>query len=116
MVIDFTQSLKKRLYALYRKDESKNIELTEKVLSASFNEAKAKLNADYIKRCVVFLIEAKQNVGQDFPHRILELEADLESYQAKKPPIKKIGFKQVNDEPPAFIEVNDDSTPNDLII
>ena len=116
MVIDFTQSLKKRLYALYRKDESKNIELTEKVLSASFYEAKAKLNADYIKRCAVFLIEAKQNVGQDFPHRILELEADLESYQAKKPPIKKIGFKQVNDEPPAFIEVNDDSTPNDLII
>ena len=116
MVIDFTQSLKKRLYALYRKDESKNIELTEKVLTASFNEAKAKLNADYIKRCAVFLVEAKQNVGQDFPHRILELEADLESYQAKKPPINKIGFKQVNEENPAIVEINDDSTPTDLII
>lgn len=116
MVIDFTQSLKKRLYALYRKDESKNIELTEKVLTASFNEAKAKLTPDYIKRCAVFLIEAKQNVGQDFPHRILELEADLESFQAKKPPINKIGFKQVNEENPAIVEINDDSTPTDLII
>ena len=98
MIIDFTQLLKKRLYALHRKDETKNIELNDKVLLAAFNEAKAKLTTEYIKRCAIFLMEAKQNVGQDFPHRILELEADLESYQAKKPPINKIGFKQVNDE------------------
>jgi len=97
MIIDFTQALKKRLYALYRKDETKNIELTEKVLLASFNEAKAKLTSEYLKRCAIFLLEAKQNVGQDFPHRILELEADLESYQAKKTPINKIGFKQDNE-------------------
>lgn len=116
MIIDFTQSLKKRLYALHRKDESKNIELNDKILSASFNEAKAKLTPDYIKRCAVFLIEAKQNVGQDFPHRILELEADLESYQAKKPPINKIGFKQVNEENPAIVEIDNENTPTDLII
>lgn len=94
MIIDFTQSLKKRLYALYRKDEAKKIELSEKILTASFNEAKAKLTPDYLKRCVIFIIEAKQNVGQDFPHRILELESDLEFYQDKKAPINKIGFKQ----------------------
>lgn len=94
MMIDFTQSLKKRLYALYRKDETKEIELTEKILVAAFSEAKSKLTADYIKRCAVFILEAKQNVGQDFPHRFLELEADLEFYQAKKAPINKIGFKK----------------------
>lgn len=115
MIIDFTQSLKKRLYALHRKDETKNIELNDKILSASFNEAKAKLTADYIKRCAVFLIETKQNVGQDFSHRILELEADLESYQAKKTPINKIGFKQVN-EKGSIIEIDAENTSTDLII
>jgi len=116
MIIDFTQSLKKRLYALHRKDETKNIELNDKILSASFNEAKAKLTSEYIKRCAVFLLEAKQNVGQDFSHRILELEADLESYQAKKPPINKIGFKQVNEESAVIVETPSPSAPTDLII
>lgn len=116
MIIDFTQSLKKRLYALHRKDETKNIELNDKILSASFNEAKAKLTAEYIKRCAVFLLEAKQNVGQDFSHRILELEADLESYQAKKPPINKIGFKQITEESPVIVETQSPSPPTDLII
>jgi len=96
--------------------KQKNIELNDKILSASFNEAKAKLTAEYIKRCAVFLLEAKQNVGQDFSHRILELEADLESYQAKKPPINKIGFKQVNEENPAIVEMDNENTPTDLII
>ncbi len=97
MIIDFTQSLKKRLYALYRKDEAKNIELNEKVLTAALNEAKGKLTTDYLKRCVIFIAEVKQNLGQDFPHRILELESDLEFYQAKKAPVNKIGFKQTKD-------------------
>lgn len=117
MIIDFTQSLKKRLYALYRKDETKNIELTDKLLLASFNEAKAKLTADYIKRSAIFLIEAKQNVGQEFPHRILELESDLEAYQAKKAPINKIGFKQPEaiEKPTAVIE-NNETDPTDLMV
>jgi len=97
MLIDFTQSLKKRLYALYRKDETKNIELTDKILVAAFNEAKSKLTQEYLKRCAIFIAEAKQNIGQDFPHRILELESDLEFYQAKKAPVNKIGFKQPDD-------------------
>ena len=107
MMIDFTQSLKKRLYALYRKDETKEIELSEKILVAAFNEAKSKLTADYIKRCAVFILEAKQNVGQDFPHRFLELEADLEFYQAKKVPVNKIGFKKETELP----EPKDKNTP-----
>lgn len=115
MIIDFTQSLKKRLYALHRKDETKNIELSDKVLKASFNEAKAKLTTDYIKRCAIFLIEVKQNLGQDFPHRILELEADLESFQAKKAPINKIGFKQ-DDSEKQTIANNKSADPTDLAL
>ena len=116
MIIDFTQSLKKRLYALHRKDEAKNIELTENILVAAYNEAKAKFTADYLKRCAVFIAEAKQNAGQDFPHRILELESDMESFQTKKTPINKIGFKQPN-EPRAGIENDEvDIDENNLMI
>ncbi|WP_291050905.1 MULTISPECIES: ATP-binding protein [unclassified Empedobacter] len=98
MMIDFTQSLKKRLYALYRKDETKNIVMTEKVLFSAFQEAKSKLTSDYLKHCAIFLTEAKQNVGQDFPHRLIELNADLEFYlSSKEIPITKIGFKQSDD-------------------
>lgn len=116
MIIDFTQSLKKRLYALYRKDEKKNIELTEKILFAAFNEAKAKLTSDYLKRCAIFIVEAKQNVGQDFPHRILELESDLEFYQAKKAPINKIGFKKSNEETEKIEASNTDNQEKDDLI
>ena len=98
MLIDFTQSLKKRLYALYRKDEKQNIELSQKILFAAFTEAKAKLTVDYFKHCAVFVSEAKQNVGQDFPHRILEMEMDLDFYyKSKEVPITKIGFKQTEE-------------------
>ncbi len=97
MLIDFTQSLKKRLYALYRKDETKHIVLTEKILFAAFQEAKAKLTPEYLKHCAVFLTEAKQNVGQDFPARLIEINADLEFYlKTKEIPINKIGFKQTD--------------------
>ncbi|MCA4776372.1 ATP-binding protein [Empedobacter falsenii] len=95
MLIDFTQSLKKRLYALFRKDETKNIMMTEKVLFSAFQEAKSKLTPDYLRHCAIFVNEAQQNVGQDFPHRLIELNADLEFYlTTKEIPITKIGFKQ----------------------
>jgi len=93
MIIDFTQSLKKRIYAIYRKDENKDIQLTEQLLLAAFMEAKAKLNSSYLKRCAAFIMEAKQNVGTEFPHRILELESEFEFYKVKQEPIRQIGFK-----------------------
>ena len=99
MLIDFTQSLKKRLYALYRKDETKNIVLTEKILFSAFQEAKAKLTPDYLKHLAIFLTEAKQNVGQDFPARLIEINGDLEFYlKTKEIPVTKIGFKQTEED------------------
>lgn len=92
MVIDFTQSLKKRLYALFRKDETKDIELSMQVLLAAYNEAKAKITTDYLKRCQIFLLEAKQNTETDFPQRFFELQYELDSFGAKKENIRKIGF------------------------
>ena len=69
--------------------------MTEKVLFSAFQEAKSKLTPDYLRHCAIFVNEAKQNVGQDFPHRLIELNADLEFYlTTKEIPITKIGFKQ----------------------
>ncbi len=107
MIIDFTQSLKKRLYALYRKDEKNKNSLSDKILFAAFNEAKGKLTQDYLKRCAIFIREAKQNVEQDFPHRLMELEIDLDYYfGSKEVPTNKIGFKQIEEEPEIDPEIS----------
>lgn len=97
MLIDFTQSLKKRLYAIYRKNENRELLISNQLLAASYNEARSKLTQDYIRHCAAFILEAKQNVGTDFPHRILEMEAELDFYKVKQEPVRKIGFK-VNEE------------------
>lgn len=93
MIIDFTQSLKKRLYTQYKKDEKKGIEITPPLLQAAFNEAKSKINQDYLKRCQIFAMEAKQNTQTDFPQRFFELDFEIDTYFSKKETIRKIGFK-----------------------
>lgn len=93
MLIDFTQSLKKRLFTMHRKDESKEIVINEQLLKAALNEAKSKLNAQYVKKAMAFGMEAQQNVGSDFPYRLLELSAEIEHFKTKEEPIRQIGFK-----------------------
>lgn len=93
MLIDFTQSLKKRLYAIYRRKNQEAIPITSQILIACLNEVKAKLTKDYLTRCHIFIQEAKQNVALEFPQRFLELEYELDAYTEKKEPIPKIGFE-----------------------
>lgn len=93
MLIDFTQSLKKRLYVIHRKNEQKEIQITTQLIQASLNEVKAKLTMEYLQSCYTFIMEAKQNVEMEFPHRFLELQHELEFYTKKVEPIEKIGFK-----------------------
>lgn len=93
MMIDFTQSLKKRIYSLYRKNDRQEIVISEQLLSIAYTEARAKLTPEYLTQCVRFVVDAKQNVGTDFPHRFLEIEMEFEFYKVKKEPKRKIGFK-----------------------
>ena len=99
MLIDFTQSLKKRIYALYRKDEKREIQLQPVLTTAAYQEAQSKLTAAYLQRCTLFLHEARQSVGTDFPHRLLELEMELDYYRVKQEPIRKIGYQTENQTP-----------------
>lgn len=97
MIIDFTQSIKKRLYAIYRKDENKEIELSNQIILAAFNEAKMKHSADYIKKCQIFIAEVKQNNQQEFAQRIMDLEHELFHFIKKDDKINKIGFNAKNE-------------------
>lgn len=95
MIIDFVQAIKKRIYAMYSKDESKEIEITAQLIVAAFNEAKTKFSQEYIKACHKFLIEVKQNNSMDFTQRIMELEHELYHF-ANKEKVNKIGFTAQN--------------------
>ncbi len=93
MIIDFTQALKKRLYAQYRRKNQTDIAITPPLLLACLNEAKAKLTEDYLRSCHVFIQEAKQNVAMEFPQRFMEMEYEFDSFMQKEEPIRKIGFE-----------------------
>jgi len=93
MLIDFTQALKKRLYAQYRRKNQTDISINHPLLFACLNEARAKLTEDYLKSCHVFIHEAKQNVAMEFPQRFMEMEYEFDSYMKKEEPIRKIGFE-----------------------
>lgn len=93
MLIDFTQSLKKRLYSIFRRTNKLDFSITTQILQACFNEAKAKLTQEYLQSCYIFIQEAKQNVAMEFPQRIMELEHEFSTYMKKEEPIRKIGFE-----------------------
>lgn len=96
MIIDFTQSIKKRIYAIYRKDENKEILLSPQLISSAFNESKMKYSAEYIKSCQTFVNEVKQNNHLEFAQRIMELEHELFHFVKKEEKINKIGFNIKN--------------------
>lgn len=93
MLIDFTQTLKKRLYAIYRRKNELEVTISPQIIQACLNEARAKLNSDYLSRSLVFIREAKSNVALEFPQRFLEMEYEIESYIKKEPTMPKIGFE-----------------------
>ena len=93
MIIDFTQSIKKRLYAIYRKDENKEILLTEQIIVSSLNESKIKFNDNYIKLCMIFKEHVKQNNQSEFAQRIMDMEHELFHFIKKEEKINHIGFK-----------------------
>ncbi len=98
MLIDFTQALKKRIYSLYRKNDQREIVISPQLLSIAYTETRAKLTPDYLTQCAKFVVDAKQSVGADFPHRFLEMEMEFDFYKVKKEPAQKIGFKSGTEE------------------
>ena len=92
MVIDFTQSLKKRIRNIHLKDNSENIKIDKILLDSALREASAKLTEEYLTQVAQFLQDVTINNFDDFSPRITTLKKELENYKVVEPPQKTIGF------------------------
>lgn len=93
MIVDFTQSLKKRIRSSYLKNRTEQIIINQGILEASFKESAAKLTNDYLNNVQQFVLEATTNSYDRFANRIEDLKKELSTYKAKEKPTKPIGFK-----------------------
>lgn len=97
MIIDFTQSLKRRIRNAYLKDSSEKINIDEKLLDASLRDASAKLTGKYLDQVSQFIMDVSFNNYDDFPRRIDALKKELESYKKIEAPRPAIGFTHNED-------------------
>lgn len=97
MLIDFTQSLKKRIKNRYQKTKNEKLIIDETLLNGALRDAGAKLTEEYLNQIAQFLNDVIINNLDDFQMRIHSLKAELESYKEVEIPRREIGF-QHNDE------------------
>ena len=98
MIIDFTQSLKKRIRNAYLKNNSDHIKIDNKLLNASLRDASAKLTDEYLDQVAQFLKDVSLNNYDDFTHRIERLKKELDHYKLVEIPRASIGFSHNEDE------------------
>ncbi|MBW8523370.1 ATP-binding protein [Chryseobacterium chendengshani] len=98
MLIDFTQSLKKRLKNLYRKNRNEKLLIDQKVLDAALRDAASKLTEEYLEQIARFLADAITNNIDDFQVRIKNLKTELETYRVVETPRQLIGFQHNEDD------------------
>ena len=89
MIIDFTQSLKKKIRNIYLKNNSQKIVINEKLLDSAFREAAAKLTGEYLNQVAQFLQDVSINNSDGFSKRIEILKQELDSYKMVEKPAKK---------------------------
>ncbi|MFY1045507.1 ATP-binding protein [Chryseobacterium sp. GP-SGM7] len=97
MLIDFTQSLKKRIKNRYQRVKNEKMAIDEVLLNGALRDAAAKLTEEYLTQIAQFLNDVIINNLDDFQMRIHALKSELETYQAVETPRREIGF-QHNDE------------------
>ncbi|MEG2335881.1 ATP-binding protein, partial [Chryseobacterium sp.] len=93
MVIDFSQSLKKRIKNLYQKTRNEKLIIDQNLIIAALREAAAKLTPEYLDQVARFLDDAVINNLEDFQLRIKDLKVELDSYKAIDEPRRTIGFQ-----------------------
>ncbi|MBN9313075.1 MAG: AAA family ATPase [Chryseobacterium sp. 39-10] len=98
MIIDFTQSLKKKIRNLYLNKKSTEITIDEHMMNTAFREASFKLTEEYLTQVDQFIVDVSQGNYDDFPERISQLKTELESYKIVETPRKSIGFAHNSDQ------------------
>ncbi|CAD7799422.1 Proteasome-associated ATPase [Chryseobacterium aquaeductus] len=97
MLIDFTQSLKKRIKNQYHKTKDEKLRIDETLLNGALRDAGAKLTEEYLNQIAQFLSDVIINNLDDFQMRIKALKTELESYKAVEIPRREIGFQHNGD-------------------
>lgn len=92
MLIDFTQSLKKRIKSLYQKTRNENLRIDQNLLNGALRDAASKLTGEYLDQVARFLNDVIINNFDDFQYRIQALKKELEIYQIVEEPRRAIGF------------------------
>lgn len=93
MLIDFTQSLKKRIKNRYQRVRNEKMVIDEVLLNGALRDAAAKLTEEYLTQIAQFLNDVIINNLDDFQMRIHALKSELETYQAVETPRREIGFQ-----------------------
>ncbi|AZA54135.1 ATP-binding protein [Chryseobacterium sp. G0201] len=98
MLIDFTQSLKKRIKNLYQRTRNENLKIDETLLTGALRDATGKLTEEYLEQIARFLSDVIINNSDDFQYRIQSLKVELESYRIVEEPQRIIGFHHNGEE------------------
>ena len=94
MIIDFTQSLKKRIRNKFQQTKNDNLIIDQNLLKGALRDASAKLTDEYLNQIAQFINDAAQNNYDDFSNRIEALKTELETYKVVEKPRRSIGFHQ----------------------
>ncbi len=92
MLIDFTQSLKKRIKHLYYKTRNEQLKIDTTLLEGALRDAAGKLTGEYLNQIEQFLKEVNIHNADQFQYRIHGLKKELDSYKAAEEPRRIIGF------------------------
>jgi transitional endoplasmic reticulum ATPase len=98
MLIDFTQSLKKRIKNLYQKTKDENLRIDQNLLKGALRDAAGKLTEEYLDQIARFLSDVIINNFDQFQNRVKELKAELDSYRTVEEPRRVIGFSHNEEE------------------
>lgn len=98
MLIDFTQSLKKRIKNLYQRTKNENLIIDQTLLNGALRDAKGKLTEEYLNQIARFLSDMMINNMDQFQYRIQSLKTELESYRVVEEPRREIGFQHNSEE------------------
>ncbi|MBT2620251.1 ATP-binding protein [Chryseobacterium sp. ISL-6] len=98
MLMDFTQSLKKRIKNLYQRTKNEKLIIDQTLLSGALRDAAGKLTEEYLEQVERFLNDAIINNFDDFQYRIKSLRTELETYKVVEEPTREIGFHHNGEE------------------
>ncbi len=93
MVIDFTQSVKKRLRNKYLKTKNHQFKIDKDILELSFLESASKLTEEYMLSIQLFISEVSARDYDVFSVRIENLKNELNYYRIEEPKQRSIGFE-----------------------